>query len=670
MGNKSSQKGSVVRKSDREEVCVGAVPSTPRRTSQYKMGFGSSSSKTGGARSSDRKSNALRGPALPARASKTKSSRHSEDAKRSRAAKAAQHADALAQKQKQKNSRRKAQEDVEHDDSDDGVRRPPPMISPGALAMQAALKKNAASSGSGPTSGAPGAGSGRPPHPLAAAFAGAAGGGGGGGMPLRPVFNPGDFAKATLKKSSGPTTSTTVIAASAPQETGMDTVRQKAIEDARKCSKEASVIYPWLSVSGDWVARNKEVLHEAGVTHILNMAHTVCKNYHQDTGEFDYLALEVIDSANESILPFLLEAIMYIEKARTSSGSCFVHCHMGVSRSCTVVIAYMMWKDGATFEEAFDVVKAKRPVCNPNAGFVAQLMEFQRYLRQEPRKPELYRIAPHSNKDPSLVLKLCYDTRETTRPVTARPTELDARGVFVLHEYRTSTCFIWSGPRCEHEADFVSAAEKWIGWSVDLLPFFKNHHIAYCQDQDPEIHKNFWVALGVDAADAEEMDDTDVDQDLGKYDEEYGGRTSSPKHVSKISHRSIVSSADKIRRAAERYVVELYGWYENEHHEDHWARLENYDSDDLASEAMFVLLVKDRDDAPPPSANAPLVFERAYIWLGSRLEDRINEDASVAKARAFVQSRKTASHASTVEIVIEHEDAESDDFWGSYEAGY
>jgi len=46
-----------------------------------------------------------------------------------------------------------------------------------------------------------------------------------------------------------------------------------------------------------------------------------------------------------------------------------VHCHMGVSRSATVVIAYLMKYFHMTHREAYNFVKKKRSVINPNEGF-------------------------------------------------------------------------------------------------------------------------------------------------------------------------------------------------------------------------------------------------------------------------------------------------------------
>ena len=50
-----------------------------------------------------------------------------------------------------------------------------------------------------------------------------------------------------------------------------------------------------------------------------------------------------------------------------------VHCSQGVSRSVTLVVAYLMWKLGKSYYEVFEVVKAIRGVASPNIGFSCQV---------------------------------------------------------------------------------------------------------------------------------------------------------------------------------------------------------------------------------------------------------------------------------------------------------
>jgi protein-tyrosine phosphatase len=53
-----------------------------------------------------------------------------------------------------------------------------------------------------------------------------------------------------------------------------------------------------------------------------------------------------------------------------------VHCYAGVSRSSTVVIAYIMkyWK--WNLKNTIDFVQAKRVVAKPNEGFMEQLKKY------------------------------------------------------------------------------------------------------------------------------------------------------------------------------------------------------------------------------------------------------------------------------------------------------
>ena len=49
---------------------------------------------------------------------------------------------------------------------------------------------------------------------------------------------------------------------------------------------------------------------------------------------------------------------------------------MGISRSATVVIAYLIATSQMTPREALAAVRAKRPIVRPNRGFMTQLHEY------------------------------------------------------------------------------------------------------------------------------------------------------------------------------------------------------------------------------------------------------------------------------------------------------
>ena len=79
------------------------------------------------------------------------------------------------------------------------------------------------------------------------------------------------------------------------------------------------------------------------------------------------------DDATEDILSIVKKALPTIQTSLTSKRSVLVHCAAGISRSASVVIAYLMKTEGLSFNDAKQEVKKKRPIINPNPGFSAQL---------------------------------------------------------------------------------------------------------------------------------------------------------------------------------------------------------------------------------------------------------------------------------------------------------
>lgn len=69
-----------------------------------------------------------------------------------------------------------------------------------------------------------------------------------------------------------------------------------------------------------------------------------------------------------------------VNPTRKNHSKCLVHCKMGVSRSASTVIAYAMKEYGWSLEKAYNLVKQKRSITRPNAGFMRQLAEYEGIL--------------------------------------------------------------------------------------------------------------------------------------------------------------------------------------------------------------------------------------------------------------------------------------------------
>lgn len=205
----------------------------------------------------------------------------------------------------------------------------------------------------------------------------------------------------------------------------------------KECSRIADHIY----LGSDAVAKNREVLKQNGITHVLNCVGFVCPEYFK--GDFVYKTLWLQDSPAEDITSILYDVFDYFEDVREQNGRVFVHCCQGVSRSTSLVIAYLMWREGQSFEDAFQYVKLARGVANPNMGFACQLLQCQKRVHAIPASPNsvlrIYRMAPHSSYDPlHLVPKML------NNPGFGG---FDSRGAFIVHV--PSAIYVWIGKNCD-----------------------------------------------------------------------------------------------------------------------------------------------------------------------------------------------------------------------------
>eukprot|EP00696_Hemimastix_kukwesjijk_P000318 gnl/Hemi2/10449_TR3610_c0_g1_i1.p1 gnl/Hemi2/10449_TR3610_c0_g1~~gnl/Hemi2/10449_TR3610_c0_g1_i1.p1 ORF type:complete len:322 (+),score=118.24 gnl/Hemi2/10449_TR3610_c0_g1_i1:131-1096(+) len=85
-----------------------------------------------------------------------------------------------------------------------------------------------------------------------------------------------------------------------------------------------------------------------------------------------YLTIEVDDAPVSNIFLYFETVASFIEQYR-SQGAVLVHCQAGISRSSTLVIAWLMRCMNMTLKEAFATVKKSRPCVMPNPGFQRQL---------------------------------------------------------------------------------------------------------------------------------------------------------------------------------------------------------------------------------------------------------------------------------------------------------
>uniref|UniRef100_A0A8D0B3Q9 Dual specificity protein phosphatase n=1 Tax=Salvator merianae TaxID=96440 RepID=A0A8D0B3Q9_SALMN len=156
------------------------------------------------------------------------------------------------------------------------------------------------------------------------------------------------------------------------------------------CRGNVNEVWPNLYIGDLYIARDKEQLRRMSITHIVNAA---AGRFHIDTGAkfykdlpVDYYGVEADDDPKFDLSIYFHPTAKYIRAALNSPrGKVLVHCAMGISRSATLVLAFLMICENLTLEEALKTVREHRGVC-PNSGFLSQLRDLDIQLASERRR--------------------------------------------------------------------------------------------------------------------------------------------------------------------------------------------------------------------------------------------------------------------------------------------
>ncbi|KAL3673006.1 hypothetical protein V7S43_002303 [Phytophthora oleae] len=154
---------------------------------------------------------------------------------------------------------------------------------------------------------------------------------------------------------------------------------------AKKFEKHDNVPVGVDAVSGLFIgsygaASNFQALKGAGITHILCVSPSLPLKFLED---FTYLQLQVADLSSVNISEYFGEALSFIDSALSSGGKVLVHCFMGISRSATIVLAYLVARQALTLPDALRELRRVRPQIKPNSGFYQELVAFEKKIHDK-----------------------------------------------------------------------------------------------------------------------------------------------------------------------------------------------------------------------------------------------------------------------------------------------
>jgi len=139
----------------------------------------------------------------------------------------------------------------------------------------------------------------------------------------------------------------------------------------------ASKILDYLYLGSEWNASNLEELGQNSITHILNVTREIDNFF---PANFEYKNIRVYDEEATDLLRHFDTTYRFIREAKEKGGHVLVHCKMGISRSASVVISFMMKEYELELAQTLIRVKELRSVVNPNKSFIKQLEVYEGML--------------------------------------------------------------------------------------------------------------------------------------------------------------------------------------------------------------------------------------------------------------------------------------------------
>ena len=121
-------------------------------------------------------------------------------------------------------------------------------------------------------------------------------------------------------------------------------------------------------------AKNEKFLKKNGITHIVTVGVELQALFPK---LFKYLYVPAYDSPGYKLSVYFDQIADFIHNAiENEKGKVFVHCYMGISRSTTSILAYLIKHLKWPLLKARNFVQSKRPIVYPNDGFIRQLTSF------------------------------------------------------------------------------------------------------------------------------------------------------------------------------------------------------------------------------------------------------------------------------------------------------
>jgi hypothetical protein len=132
---------------------------------------------------------------------------------------------------------------------------------------------------------------------------------------------------------------------------------------------EPTYIYDWLILGniGDALTMNTDA-----VLSVFNEG----DNYKDQFSKKIWLNLHALDNSEQNISQYFDKAFEFLDRMEKEKKTCIIHCHAGINRSATILLAYFIKKMQIKLYDGYEFLNLIRPGIIYNIGFRKQLINF------------------------------------------------------------------------------------------------------------------------------------------------------------------------------------------------------------------------------------------------------------------------------------------------------
>jgi hypothetical protein len=156
------------------------------------------------------------------------------------------------------------------------------------------------------------------------------------------------------------------------------TRERRIVRSIKQCDyyEQPNCVLPGqLYLGSQYSACHLETLRKLNISAVLVCGNSLPRFFmERPDSSIEYHKLPIHDSVDQPLLPYIHSAIQFLEtNILVHNKGVLVHCAAGVSRSASMVIAYLMKRQRWDYDTARQFVWEKRPIINPNPRFEKEL---------------------------------------------------------------------------------------------------------------------------------------------------------------------------------------------------------------------------------------------------------------------------------------------------------